>query len=164
MSYVDPHLDVTVGQAVADPVVPQTTETALLQCLVVSADQPRRQMLTQAATDAGWDTVVCADADNALAESQRSCFQLALIDMQGRSGPTPSGFREFCEHLTESSGKQLLAVCGHEGDAKEEIWARQLGAWLYLPGLTDGEEMSVLCGEARTVAKQVMVAQRAARI
>lgn len=48
----------------------------------------------------------------------------------------------------------LLAVCGHEGDPQEETWARQLGVWLYLPGVSIDhvDEISVMCEQAQVIA------------
>jgi hypothetical protein len=40
-------------------------------------------------------------------------------------------------------------ICGSEDNVDEELWARQLGAWLYLPGVTDGDSLTSLCVEAR---------------
>ena len=43
----------------------------------------------------------------------------------------------------------LLVICGSEDNVDEELWARQLGAWLYLPGVCDGDSLTSLCVEAR---------------
>ncbi len=40
-------------------------------------------------------------------------------------------------------------ICGAENDVKQEIWARQLGAWLYLPGVAVAEAMALLSEQAR---------------
>jgi hypothetical protein len=37
----------------------------------------------------------------------------------------------------------------------EEIWARQLGAWMYLPGVNDHSDVAMLCGEARNAAEKL---------
>ena len=36
----------------------------------------------------------------------------------------------------------------------EEIWARQLGVWLYLPGVVDDSDLSSLFEEGRAVASR----------
>jgi hypothetical protein len=51
------------------------------------------------------------------------------------------------EQLAMTSGL-LLVVCGQDGDAQEEVFVRQVGAWLYLPGGIQAEQLTVLCSEA----------------
>ena len=46
----------------------------------------------------------------------------------------------------------LLVVCGSEDSVEEELWARQLGAWVYLPGVSSGDALVSLFAEARRVA------------
>ena len=38
----------------------------------------------------------------------------------------------------------LLAVCGKPDDTTGEVWSRQLGVWMYLPGV-DGQSDIALC-------------------
>ena len=138
----------------AKPPIGLRTKTAVVKCLVVSTSRPRRDMFMQAAAREGWDTVACPDAESATAQVRRSRFQLALIDFEGCEERAPSWLCRLCPRLS-SSNDPLLVVCGHEGDAAEELWARQLGVWLYLPGVTNGDDISVLCGEARGILKQL---------
>jgi hypothetical protein len=35
------------------------------------------------------------------------------------------------------------------------VWVRQLGAWLYLPGVVDSNNFALLCGEARHIAERL---------
>ncbi len=69
------------------------------QCLVMSTALERRELFSQAATDAGWDTILCADPQNALAVVRRFRFQMAWIDLDhhGASGDA----RELCELLAD---------------------------------------------------------------
>lgn len=122
------------------------------QCLVVSTSQPMRELLSQSANVAGWDTVVCADHQNGLAAYNQTRFQMALIDLTGPATAT-RGLRDLCQTLA-SRPKMLLAVCGSATDPSEEIWARQLGVWLYLPGvaLEHAEELAAICEQAQLVA------------
>jgi DNA-binding NtrC family response regulator len=121
------------------------------QCLIVSADGNRRQMLEQAAADSGWKTLPCADASAALAHLNRWLVHLVVVDLQGQP---LEDFRPLVEQLTASRGL-LLIVCGNEGHLEEEIWARQRGAWMYLPGVADSSNVSLLCGEARQIAERL---------
>jgi hypothetical protein len=112
----------------------------------------RREWLSRAATTAGWDTVVCADEHNATAALRRTRFRLAWVDLD-HPGPASSGFRDLCQTLAGTPGL-LLAICGHVRDPQEEIWARQLGVWLYLPGIsqTQIDEIRAVCEQAQLAA------------
>ena len=92
------------------------------QCLVVSADKERGQMLQQAAAEGGWNACVCVDTATALTHVSRSFVHLALVDLEGR---TLQEFRPVLEQLASQSGV-LLIVCGNEGSVEEELWVRQL--------------------------------------
>ena len=52
----------------------------------------------------------------------------------------------------------LLTVLGDPSDFADEIWARQLGAWLYLPGIPGEDAMEQICVQARDVTNPTMVA------
>ena len=60
---------------------------------------------------------------------------------------------QLCQLLAEMQGL-LLVICGHDGDVEEEIWARQLGVWLYVPGLSNAssEDLALLCQQAYETA------------
>jgi DNA-binding NtrC family response regulator len=121
------------------------------QCLIVSADAPRREMLERAACEGGWKTSACADADTALTYLSRSLVQLALVDLENQQ---PHAFHPVVEQSMSHSGL-LLIVCGNEGAIEEEVWVRQLGAWLYLPGVTESSNLKLLCSEARHIAERL---------
>ena len=121
------------------------------QCLIASADNQRREMLERAAIEGGWKTFPCRDAPTALALVSRSTVQLAIVDLEAQQA---AAFRPVIEQFKVSSGL-LLIVCGNEGDIDEEVWVRQLGAWLYLPGVVDDGNLSLLCGEARHIAERL---------
>lgn len=152
MSDLDTHSRTARGRV--DRRVSSTAKTAaqLSQCLVVSTSQLMRETLSRSANVAGWDTVVCADHQNGLAAFNKTRFQMALIDL---TGPTtaPRGIRDLCQTLASQSNI-LLAVCGNANDPQEEIWARQLGVWLYLPGVAieHAEELAAICEQAQLVA------------
>ena len=121
------------------------------QCLIVSSDSRRRRMLERAAADGGWKTFTCADAPTALAHIHRWLTQLAVVDLEAQ--PSES-FRPLVEQLSTCNGL-LSIVCGNEGNVDEEIWVRQRGAWMYLPGVADTSNISLLCGEARQIAERL---------
>jgi ActR/RegA family two-component response regulator len=123
----------------------------VFQCLIVSADAQRRQMFQQAASESGWKSFLCGDAPAALTALNRSIVQLAIVDLEAQH---PATFHLVVEQITARSGL-LLVVCGNEGNIDEEVWVRQLGAWLYLPGVPEGNSFTTLCGEARHIAERL---------
>ena len=134
-------------QSAPQPVGAPPERAAVWQCLVLSADARRREMLSDAASESGWSTICCRDADSAEATALRRLVQLALIDLCGGDAGPPPRMRRLVERLT-GQRDLLVALCGRDADAIEEVWARQLGAWLYLPKVTDGSDVTSICGEA----------------
>jgi DNA-binding NtrC family response regulator len=124
---------------------------SVYQCLIVSADAKRRDMFERAALNGGWKTFLCADAPTALAMVNRSLVQLAIVDLEAQQA---DALRPVIEQFKVSRGL-LLIVCGNEGDVEEEVWVRQLGAWLYLPGVADDSNLSLLFGEARHIVERL---------
>ncbi|MCA9187395.1 MAG: hypothetical protein R3E01_15670 [Pirellulaceae bacterium] len=125
---------------------PQQRLTNAVSCLVASTDARRRKTLSRGAGRAGWKCVDCASAE-AFAEAMRQRFQLALMDIVG---PQSQSFREIGKQLARETNT-LIVVCGDESQPTDEIWARGLGAWLYLPGLGTIDDLAQLCHEARMV-------------
>ncbi|MBX7073985.1 MAG: hypothetical protein K1X71_12630 [Pirellulales bacterium] len=151
-------------RAVLDNAVRPTTRrgpsTGQWQCLIIAPNDKHRRELVDAATEAGWVTVDCRNPQEALDCQQRLLFQLALVDLASRNHVLHHALRDAAATLSQQSGA-LLVVCG-EGSADEEIWARQLGAWLYLPGVVEGGELASLFGEARELAARLSAPQGAA--
>ena len=126
--------------------------TALQQCLVVSPSKQRVKQFEEAAQNQGWATIVGRDADDAAREAVRNRIQLAVVDLEGVGTPDQQEYRALVEQLaTVGADKPLLIVCGPQGDPSGEIWSRQLGVWMYLPGIDDHSDVALLCGEARHV-------------
>lgn len=133
-------------------------EYLVFHCLVVSSDAERAEMLASAAVDNGWDPIVCMDAESALAHQSRGFAQLAIIDLESDEAG------EFPQLLGKlAASKSLLTmVCGNEENAEEEIYARQAGAWLYLPGVSESSNLSLLCGEAKHIVSKMYAASTTA--
>ena len=125
--------------------------TGAFQCLIVSADTARREMLERAASEGGWKTSACADANTALTYLSRSLVQLALVDLENQQA---DAFHPVVEQYSSHRGF-LLIVCGNEGAIEEEVWVRQLGTWMYLPGVTESSNLRLLCSEARHIAERL---------
>jgi DNA-binding NtrC family response regulator len=140
----------------SEPFVPRTSTTraALLHCLIVSESAERRAFLAQAAEEAGWKVAAYADASSASVAANRFRHELSIVDLDGLEPGAASGFRTLTEQ--QSTGSQtLLVVCGTAGNPLEEIWARQLGVWLYLAGVDPSCDVTSLCGEAKQVVEKL---------
>ncbi len=147
-----------LGSAVAVPSVgvisrPQPeTAIAQLRCLVVAEEASRRVMLARAAEEVGWDVIVCDSTGSGWHVCERERYELAIVDTA--SSCLPAEMQELAAQIA-SHPNILLIVCGSEGDPLEEIWARQLGAWLYLPGVSQQCDVEALCREALPVAERL---------
>ena len=77
---------------------------------------------------------------DALAASRRTFVQLALVDLEHDfSGDAHT----LAEQFASMTG-MLLVVCGNDNDVEEELWARQIGSWLYLPGVDESTNVAPL--------------------
>jgi ActR/RegA family two-component response regulator len=139
------------------PVRPATKEVGSFHCLVASAQTVRQRLLAQSAKQWGWETTVCSDPAEAQWTVARMCTQLAFVDLEGEEG---AGFQTLVRQLADQR-QVLLVVCGNEQDGAEEVWARQLGVWFYLPGICDLNTVGLLCRDARSiVAQRLKVAEQ----
>jgi ActR/RegA family two-component response regulator len=143
---------VTLG-AVA-PVTRHDTRVALFECLIVSRGDARGDQFQQAAALRGWKATVCRDARVAAQVAERVRFRLVIVNLEAANGRAPAGYRQLAESLADT-GDMLLVICGNDGDAVEEIWAHQLGAWLYLSGVDETCDLTMVCGEARDVVEKL---------
>jgi len=138
----------------ASSVRPTTKGVGVLHCLVASAQSARQRLLAQSAEQWGWETTVCSDPADAQWTVARMCTQLAFVDLEGEQA---AGFQTLVRQLADQR-QVLLVVCGHEQDGSEEVWARQLGVWFYLPGIGDLNTIGLLCRDARSIISQRMKA------
>jgi ActR/RegA family two-component response regulator len=153
MSDLETQRKIALGQVNRQRVDAPETTTSLWQCLVVSSSENHRTFLSQSANSGGWDTVICSDEKNALNVFRKIRFKLAIVDLYQVFGNELVRLQGFCETIATQSDL-LLTVCGNESDPQEELWARQLGVWLYLPGvsLDHEEEFTAICEQAQLVA------------
>jgi hypothetical protein len=126
----------------------------LQTCLVVSTSARRAQQWVRAAHDEQWTTIVCNTADDALRQSIRNRVELALVDLEAAAPAQERMLRTLVERLAERSGP-LVAVCGHPDDVTGEVWSRQLGVWMYLPGVDGNSDIALLCSEARGILQKL---------
>src|SRR5687768_13882904 len=122
-------------------------------CLVVSTSARRAQLWVRAAHEEQWATILCSTADDAIRQSVRQRVELALVDLQSAPPPQERLLRKLVEQLAARNGP-LLAVCGKPDDTLGEVWSRQLGVWMYLPGVDSQSDIALLCSEARDILKK----------
>jgi hypothetical protein len=133
---------------------PQREAPAALQtCLVVSLSARRAQLLVRGAHEDHWATIVCNCADDALRQTVRQRVQLALVDLQSAPPARVQPLKRLVEQL--AARRMLLAVCGKPDDPTGEVWSRQLGVWMYLPGVDSQSDIALLCAEARHVLEKL---------
>ncbi len=126
---------------------------ALFECLIVTHVDQRAGVLRQAAQDGGWDPLLCRDAESAATWGARRRLGLAVVDLDGAPAPTLPRLRRLSELLTAPSGP-LVMLFGHENDPAEEIWARQLGVWLYLPAVDERSDLIPLFRDALAIVQK----------
>ena len=127
---------------------------ALHTCLVVSTSARRAQLWVRAAHEERWATIVCTTGDDAIRQSVRHRVDLALVDLQSASSEQEERLKALVQQLASHNGP-LLAVCGKPDDTTGEVWSRQLGVWMYLPGVDGQSDIALLCGEARNILKKL---------
>jgi hypothetical protein len=120
-------------------------------CLVISPDSLKRMMFGQSAERSGWQQIVCADAASALEHLESSSVGMVLIDLASAGDTSLEARRWLVEQL---AGRKdvLTVVCGRTNDSEEEIWARQLGVWMYLPGVAPESDLDPMLVAGREVS------------
>jgi hypothetical protein len=119
-----------------------------LPCLVVAANEARCATLCEAGRVGGWMPISCSDVPTGVANYEKTLLRLVMVDLHNPEGPNPIGYRELLKWFA-AKRDLLIVICGNEGDLEEEIWARQLGPWLYLTGSISASELSIHLREAR---------------
>jgi hypothetical protein len=122
--------------------------------LVVTASVQRSQLWVRAAQREHWATIVCRTAEEAARQAVRNRVHLALVDLQSAPPGVEQAFRRFVEQLA-SRDRPLIAVCGNPNDSLGEVWSRQLGVWMYLPGIDNHSDIALLCSEARGIVERM---------
>lgn len=149
-----------LGAAVAVPSargvsrLKQMTAVRQLRCLVVAECESRRAMLAKSAERVGWDAIVCDSVDSGWHTCERERYEMAIVDLDSLDQTALAAMRDLTAQIA-TRPNLLLMICGNEADALEEIWARQLGAWLYLPGVSERCDVEALCRQALPVAERL---------
>lgn len=131
-----------------------------LKCLVLSGNEGLRSRLATMSELGGF--VGCetpADAMD-LRSAVDGDYQLVIVDIARPVGDRVNDTVEIAEEFAGRPGT-LLVVCGSDDSVDEELWARQLGAWVYLPGVSNGDALMSLFAEARRISDRRGVFQMA---
>jgi hypothetical protein len=123
-------------------------------CLVVSPDPLRQMMFGKAAVQNGWKQVVCADQASALPHLASGTVGMVLVDTVTPNPNTAADRRLLVEMLADQK-EVLTVVCGRSNDVQEEIWARQSGAWMYLPGVAPESDLSPVLTGAKEIVERM---------
>lgn len=124
-----------------------------LRCLVVSGDRGFRGRL-EAVSELSGCTACETPADAAeLAGAVDGKYELVIVDIVHPVGERVNDSVAIAEEFASRPGT-LLVVCGSEDSVDEELWARQIGAWVYLPGVSGGDALMSLFAEARRAGER----------
>ena len=119
-----------------------------LKCLVLTGDRALRDRLGAAAELSGFSA---CDAPDDAAECSAAIdgdYHVVIADIAHPLGDRVNDTVEMAEEFAGRPGT-LLVVCGSGESVDEELWARQAGAWVYLPGAARGDALVSLLADAR---------------
>lgn len=130
----------------------------LMKSLVLSGNRDLRGRLEAVSELSGW-TECDAPVDAAELEAAvESDYQLVVVDIASPVGDRVNDSIEIAEEFASRAGT-LLVVCGSDDNVDEELWARQLGAWMYLPGVSNGDALVSVFADAKRFAERRVVRQ-----
>lgn len=142
---------VTATQTASRQVVRNTRDrSGESVCLLLAADAGRRDRLSRSARDAGWRVVECGTAREASRQHNRWLTQLTAVDLVASNDEARRSVHEFAE--AARSDDRLLIVSDEPGSPEVELWARQSGAWAYVPSPDFGEGLTELFASALAIA------------
>jgi len=121
---------------------------SLLRCLIVSWSDQRAELLSAAAENTSWQTVVAKDIGQFLSHVFQLNVPLTIVDLPVSDDEGYEQIREAASRICDINDS-LLVVCGATENSSEELWARQLGVWTYLPEAADLPGLELVFAEAR---------------
>ena len=144
-----------VTQSVSYPgVMPRNNRMASnLNCLVISGNRELRSRLDSVSELSGWSGCDMPTDAEELRSTADADFQLVVVDIAHPIGERVNDTLEIAEEFAARPGT-LLMICGSDESVEDELWARQLGAWVYLPGVSSGDSLVSLFAEAKRVVEQ----------
>lgn len=125
---------------------------SLWSCLIVSDKDRLRKVMKSAASAAGWETVEHCTAAEAIRPAVLHNFPLSLIDLGKAS---PDGLYDDLVRVLRQSAGNLIVMCDHDANPAGELWSRQHGAWMYLPGVNEQSDLVRICEEAKAIVEKL---------
>lgn len=125
----------------------------LLRCLIYSWSDVRAERLQSAAEREAWEAVIFSNAGKFLKHVFQHKVPLTLVDLPQVDWSAYAEMRAATVKVCEVSDS-LLVICGADAAPDEELWARQLGVWSYLPEVDRPGELDWLFVEARKAVAQ----------
>ncbi|WP_146451143.1 hypothetical protein [Bythopirellula polymerisocia] len=128
----------------------------MLHCLMLTWSDERAGLLRNAAESESWRSTVNRDVQEYLRNLFRLRVPLTLIDLPCLKSNSYVGIQQAASHASELGSSQVI-ICGNDNHREEEIWARGLGVWAYLPGDRGPAGLEFVFGDARqALAKSAM--------
>jgi len=124
-----------------------------MKCLVLSADRGLRNRLDAVTELSGWSACDAPEDASDLQAVIDGDYRLVIVDIANPLGDRVNDSVEVAEEFAARPGT-LVVVCGSEDSVDEELWARQMGAWVYLPGVSGGDALMALFADARRLAER----------
>lgn len=154
-----PEVNVAVPSSASSTVAPITRAgpAATARCLVVTADSTHAALLETTAGEEGWTADICTCPAQAIRLAFRLKFHLAVVDLQSVADEEASrcDFEQLARDLAQNH-VPLLVINGDPKNPLGEFAARQLGVWVYLPGLGDDVGLESMFREARLVTEKLL--------
>lgn len=125
----------------------------LLRCLILSWSDQRAKRFQSAAEKEAWEAVVCSGAGKFLKCIFQHKVPLTLVDLPQVELDGYAELQNATAKVCDVSDSMLI-ICGEEENEDEEVWARQLGVWAYVPGVARPADLDWVFVEARKALAQ----------
>lgn len=159
-------LNVAVPSSASSAVTPITRAgpAATARCLVVTADSAHATLLESSAGEEGWSVDLCDCPLQAIRLAFRFPFHLAVVDLQSVADNETSrcDFEQLARDLAQNH-VPLLVINGDPNNPLGEFAARQLGVWVYLPGLGEDQGLEEMFREARLATEKLVRDSKSAK-
>ena len=144
--------------AKATPSVQVLAPPGLLRCLILSWNDVRAEGLRLAAQQQAWEALVCSNSTAFIKQLFRLKVPLTIVDLPEVTQKSYPKMRLASSKVRDVSDS-LLVVSAATNDECEEVWARELGAWAYLPEVIEPSSVEWVFKAAReALARQASAA------
>lgn len=120
-------------------------------CVVASANRGLRRRLAAAAELGGWTAHEGSVGGAPLSALLHHGPDLVVLDLVDPVGGDLEALEAFARSLA-ARPDILLVVCGAADDAEHELLARELGAFVYVSGVSPGDTLVAVFRQAHDVA------------